>query len=93
MWHEPNHISFAELRVHLELRGKIREDQFLLQERAPVVSVIFDSRWSRTTPELVLQITEHYNKTLQVGNVVAGVFELPVLKRRGCQRQSGIRAQ
>ena len=52
--------------MHLELRGKIREDQFLLQERAPVRSVIFDSRWSCTTPELVLQITEHYNKSLQV---------------------------
>ena len=54
--------------MHLELRGKIREDQFLLQERAPVRSVIFDSRWSSTTPELVLQITEHYNKSLQVSD-------------------------
>ncbi len=55
-----------DLRVHLEMRGRVHEEELVLQERAPVVSLIFDSRYTRTTPELVLQISEHYVKTLQV---------------------------
>ena len=64
VWKEARALA-PHLKVALECRGKSNQE-ILIQERAPVYEVVYDTPYSEVSPLTVLSLIEHYGHTLEV---------------------------